>query len=206
MCDNCTSRKELCIYGSRVACLICQQRKARCSFLDARHKHKNDEVDSEEEKEPTPKKPRSGVSKPSGSIPTVEISGSTLAANRSPVIEMVGLLRELVEGVRDLTKVTWGLAGLGTQIYQQNAKLVWLGERQSYLAEQARKEGSGSGSETEKEDSENEGARKDKGKGKPIGGNDETMKSVGSSGSDEEEDRDSGVGVFWNPSRLWCYC
>jgi hypothetical protein len=128
MCDNCISRKELCVYGSRVACLICQQRKVRCSFLDWRRKRKSDEIDSEEDEEPTPKKSRSGGSKPSGTKPTVEISGSTLAANRSPVSEMVGLLRELVEGVRDLTKVTRGLAGLGQQMFHKNAKLIRLGE------------------------------------------------------------------------------
>jgi hypothetical protein len=101
---------------------------------------------------------------------------------------MVELLRELVEGVRELTKVTRGVAGLGIQIHQQNAKLIWFGERQSYLAEKAMEKGSGSGSETEKEESESEGAKRDKGKRKMTEGNDETMKDDGSLDSDEEED------------------
>jgi hypothetical protein len=49
MCDNCTSQIELCVYRSWVACLICQQRKVRCSFLDARRKRKNEEINSEED-------------------------------------------------------------------------------------------------------------------------------------------------------------
>jgi hypothetical protein len=170
MCESCKSRKELCVYGSRTACQICNQRKVRWLFLDAKRKHKNDEVDSEEEKEPMPKKVKVGGAKPSDSRSMVEISGSVQAANRSPVTDMVGLLRELVEGVRDLKQVTRGLAGLGQQIFQQNAKLVWLGERQSYLAENARKRGSGSGSEAEKEESGDEGSRKDKGKEKMTEG------------------------------------
>jgi hypothetical protein len=112
------------------------------------------------------------------------------------VTEMVGLLWELVEEVRELTKVTRGLSGLRVQMYQQNAKLIRLGERQSYLAEISMKKGSGSGLETEEEESESEGAEKDKGKGKASEGNDETLKDDGSSDSgDEEEDRDSGVGA-----------
>jgi hypothetical protein len=185
----CKSHKELCVYGSRIACQICNQCKVRCSFLDGRRKRKNDEIDSEEDEEPTPKKPRSGVSKPSDIKLTVEISGPSLAANGSPVIEMVGLLWELVEGVRDLTKVTRGVAGLGTQIYQQNAKLIQLGERQSYLAEKAMKKGSVSGSEAGESGIEEE--RKDKGKGKATEEKDETMRSDGDSDSGEEEEDDA---------------
>jgi hypothetical protein len=118
MCNNCTNCKELCVYGTQVACLICQQCKVRCSFLDWRRKHKNEEIDSEEDEELTPKKPRSEVSKLSGTKPTVEISGSNLAANRLPVTEMVGLLRELVEGSMTLRK----LHG------------VWLGSGPRYIS------------------------------------------------------------------------
>jgi hypothetical protein len=96
--------------------------------LNGRRKRKNEEIDSKEEEEPTPKKPKVGGSKPSGSRLTVIISGTSQAANQSPVSEMVGLLRELVEGVQDLTKVTRGLAGIGQQMFQQNAKLIQLGE------------------------------------------------------------------------------
>jgi hypothetical protein len=143
MCDHCTSRKDLCIYSSRIACQICNQRKVRGSFLDGRWKQKNEEIDSkEEEEEPTPKNAKVGGAKLSGSRPMVMILGSSQATNKSPVTEMVGLLRELVEGVQDLTKVSRGLAGLGKQIFQQNAKLVQLGERQLYLAEKAMKRGS----------------------------------------------------------------
>jgi hypothetical protein len=100
---------------------------------------------------------------------------------------MVGLLRELVEGVRDLTKVTRGVAGLGVQIHQQNAKLIRLGERQSYLAERALKKGSGSGSD------EGSGSKKDKGKGKAKVTEDkeETMRSDGDSDEDEEEENEA---------------
>jgi hypothetical protein len=93
---------------------------------------------------------------------------------------MVGLLRELVEEVRELKKITRGMSGLGVQIYQQNAKLVRLGERQSYLAEKALKWGLGSGSGK----SESDGVRRDKGKGKVSEVVEETMKSDG--GSDSE--------------------
>jgi hypothetical protein len=190
MCNNCTSHKELCIYGSRIACQICNQRKVR--FLDGRQKWKNEEVDSDDEEEPTPKKGKVGGSKPSGTKPTVVISGPSQAASKSPVTEMVGLLRELVEGLQDLMKVTWGLAGLGQQNFQQNAKSIRLRERQLYLSEKAMKKGSGLGSETEEEESENEGAKRDKGKGKAIEGNDETLKDDGSSDSgEEEEERDA---------------
>jgi hypothetical protein len=194
MCNHCVSRKELCVYGSRTACKMCSQRKVRCSFLDERRKRRN-EIDSEEDGEPAPKKPRNEVTRPSGPKPTVDIPVPLFPPNNSPITEMVGLLRELVEGVRDLTKVTRGVAGLGTQIYQQNAKLVRLGERQSYLAEKALRKGSGSGSEAGEEgaakgDSEDEGAgtRKDKGKGKAV---DETMRSDGETGSEEEEVEDA---------------
>jgi hypothetical protein len=181
----CKSRKDLCVYGSGVACQICKERKVRCSFLEWRRKRKNEEVDSEEDEgEPTPKKLRNGGSKPSGSKPSVEITSSALGANKSPVTEMVGLLQELVEGVRDLTKVTRGVAGLGVQIHQQNAKLIRLGERQSYLAEKALAKGLGLGSE------EGSGLKKDKGKGKAEVTEDkeEMMRSNGDSGSDEEEE------------------
>jgi hypothetical protein len=147
-----------------------------------------DEIDSEEDGEPTPKKPRNGPLKPSGSQPTVEVPGPSLAA-RQPVIEMVGLLRELVEEVRELKKAIRGVYGLGAQIYQQNVKLVWLGEHQSYLAEKALK-GSGSGSEAG--ESGIGETRKDKGKGKASEVVDETMKSDG--GSDLEEDSERGSG------------
>jgi hypothetical protein len=115
MCESCKACKELCVYGSRVACQIFKERKVQCSFLDAKRKRKNAEIESDNE-EPTPKKPKVAVSKPLGSRPTVKISGTTPAANKSPVSEMVGLLRELVEGVRELMKVTQGVAGLGVQI------------------------------------------------------------------------------------------
>jgi hypothetical protein len=103
------------------------------------------------------------VSKPSVVKPTVEISGPSLAA-KQPINEMVGLLRELVEEVRELKKISRGMSGLGVQIYQQNAKLVRLGEHQSNLAKKALKRGSGLGSGAEK--SESEGVKKDEGKGK----------------------------------------
>jgi hypothetical protein len=181
----CVSREDLCVYGSRTACLTCNQRKVRCLFLDAKRKHKDAEIDSEEDEEPTPKKPRGGAYKPSAVKPTVEISGPSLAASGLPVVDMVGLLWELVEGVRELTKVTRGVAGLGTQIYQQNVKLVRLGERQSYLAEKALK-GSGSGSEAG--ESVIREVRKDKGKGKAeVTKEDETMRSDRGSEEDLEE-------------------
>jgi hypothetical protein len=98
-----------------------------------------------------------------------------------PTSGTVELLRELVSGVQDLTKVTQGLAGLGIQIFQQNAKLIRLEERQAYWAEKAMKEGSGSGSEMEAEEMESEGAEidKGKGKGKVAEDKDETLKDNG---------------------------
>jgi hypothetical protein len=190
-CDMCVSRKDLCIYGSQLACLTCNQRKVWCSFLDAKRKHKDEEIDSEEDEELTPKKPRSGPLKLLAVKPTVEISGPSLATSGLPIIEMVGLLRELVEGVRELTKVTRGVAGLGNQIYEQNTKLVQLGERQSYLAEKALR---GSGSSSEAGGSGIGEARKDKRKGK-ASEVDETMKSDGDSdsevGSEEELEKDA---------------
>jgi hypothetical protein len=189
----CKSRKDLCVYGSRIACQICNQRKVRCSFLGGIRKCKNNEIDSEEDEESTPKKPRVGGSKLSGSQPTVVIPGPSQAA-KQPVNKMVVLLRELVEGVRELTKVTRGMSGLGVQIYQQNVKLIRLGERQSYLAEKVLKGGSGSGLEMEAERSGKEGAKKDKGKGKAkmTEEKEETMRSDGDSrsglGSEEEDD------------------
>jgi hypothetical protein len=202
-CDMCKSRKDLCVYGSRVAFQVCKERKVRCSFLDAKRKCKDAEIESDDE-EPTPKKPRVGGSKPSGSQPMVVILGPSQAA-KQPVNEMVVLLRELVEGVRELTKVTRGMSGLGVQIYQQNAKLIRLGERQSYLAEKTLKKGSGSGSGSEK-DSEEEGAGsgKDKGKGKASEGKDETMRSDRDSGSDEEDEdarMDQDVGARYRIRR-----
>jgi hypothetical protein len=141
--------------------------------------------------EPTPEKAKVSGSKPSGPKPTVVISGSSRVADMQPTSETVELLWELVSGVRDLTKVTQGLAALGIQIFQQNAKLIRLGERQSYLAEKAMKKGLGLGSETEAEETESEGAKKDKGKGKRTKGNDETLNDDGSSGlGEEEEERD----------------
>jgi hypothetical protein len=158
MCDMCVSRVDLCVYGSRVACLICQQHKVRCLFLNWKWKGKDEEVDSEEEEEPTLKRPKTGGFKPSGLKPsglkpsglqpTVVIPGPSQAGTQ-PVNEMVVILWELVEGVWELTKVTWGVSGLGVQICQQNAKLIWLGEQQPYLAEKVMKGGSGSGSEME---------------------------------------------------------
>jgi hypothetical protein len=124
-----------------------------------------------------PKKQKVGGSKPSGSRPTVVISGSSSIADAEPTFETVELLWELVSGVQDLIKVTRGVSGLGVQIYQQNVKLIWLGERQSYLAEKAMKKGLGLVSEMEIE-----GAKKDKGKGKATEGNDETLKDDGSLG------------------------
>jgi hypothetical protein len=192
MCDMCVSRKELCVYGSRVACLICQQQKVRCSFLDWKRKCKNEEIDSKEDEELIPKRPKAGGSKPLGPQLTVLIPGPSQAA-KQPINEMVGLLRELVEGVRELMKVTRGVSGLGVQIYQQNAKLIWLGERQSYLAEKAMKRGSGSGSgsETEAGKSGNEGVGNDKGKGKATEEKDEAMRSDGDSDSGKEEEDDA---------------
>jgi hypothetical protein len=185
----CKTRKDLCVYGSRVACQTCQQRKVRCSSLDAKRKRNDEEIDSEEDGEPSPKRPRSGPSKPLAVKPTVEISGPSQAA-KQPVIEMVGLLRELVEEFRELWKITRGVAGLGTQIYQQNAKLVRLGERQSYLAEKALKKGSGSGSEAG--GSGIGEARKDKGKGNAeMTKKDETMRSDGDSDSEEDLEKDA---------------
>jgi hypothetical protein len=186
-CDMCKNRKDLCVYGSGTACQVCKERKVRCSFLDVKRKRKDVEINSEDDEEPTPKKLRGAAYKPSAVKPTVEISGSNLATSGSPVIEMVGLLRELVEGVRELTKVTRGVAVLGTQIYQQNAKLVRLGECQSYLAEKALK-GSGSGSEAG--ESGIKEMRKDKGKGKAeVTEKDETMRSDGGSDSDSDSKR-----------------
>jgi hypothetical protein len=181
----CKSRRDLCVYGSRTACHTCQQRKVRCSFLDVKRKCKDAEIDSEEDEEPTPKKLRSGVSKPSAVKLTVEISGPSHAA-KQPINEMVGHLRELVEEVRELKKITRGVSGLGVQIYQQNAKLVLLGEHQSYLAEKALK-GSGLGSEAG--ESGIKEVRKDRGKGKAeVTEKEETMRSDGGSDSDSEED------------------
>jgi hypothetical protein len=110
---------------------------------------------------------------------------------KQPVNEMVVLLWELVEGVRELTKVTQGVSGLGVQIYQQKVKLIRLGERQSYLAEKAMKKGLGLGSEMEAGESGNEGVKKDKGKGKVTKGKNETMRSDGGSGFGEEEEDDA---------------
>jgi hypothetical protein len=104
--------------------------------------------------------------------------------------EMVGLLRELVEEVQELQKITQGVSGLGVQIYQQNAKLVRLGERQSYLAEKASKGGLGLGLGLGAEKSESEGVKKDKGKGKASEVVEETMKSDGGSDSEEGSEKD----------------
>jgi hypothetical protein len=158
--------------------------------LGAKRKRRNEEIDSEEDEEPTPKRPKSGGTKPSGSQPTVEIPGTSQAA-RQPINEMVGLLRELVEEVRELKKITRGAAGLGVQIYQQSAQLVRLGERQSFLSGELLKRGSGSGSGK----SESEGVKKDKGKGKMTEGNDETMRDDGVSGSEEEDEARLGEDV-----------
>jgi hypothetical protein len=107
---------------------------------------------------------------------------------------MVGLLRELVEEVRELKKAVRGMSGLGVQIYQQSAKLVWLGERQSYLAEKALR---GSGSRLEAGGSGIGEVRKDKGKGKGSEV-DETMKSDGGSdsggGSEEDSEKEGCMG------------
>jgi hypothetical protein len=185
----CKSRKDLCVYGSPIACQICNQRKVRCSFLDVKRKRKDAEIESDDE-EPTLKKPRVVVSRLSGSQPTVVIPGPSQAA-KQPVNEMVVLLQDLVEGVRELTKVTRGMSGLGVQIYQQNMKLIRLGERQSYLAEKVLKRGLGLGSETGAEESESEEVKKDKGKGKVTEEKDETMRSDGDSDSDEEEENEA---------------
>jgi hypothetical protein len=176
---------------TRVACRICNHHKVRCSFLDGKHKRKDEEVNSEDG-EPTPKK-----AKVAGSKPMVVISGPSRAAGVQPTTETEELLRQLVEGVRDLTKVTQGLLGLGYRMHQQNAKLIRLGERQAYLAEQARGYGSsglgsgmdsGVGSETEKEGTENEGSEKDKGQGKGENAEDkeETLEDDAGSGSGDK--------------------
>jgi hypothetical protein len=161
--------------------------------LDVKRKRKDAEIESGDE-EPTPKKPRVEGSRLSRSQPTVVIPGPS-QAGKQPVNKMVVLLWELVEGVRELMKVTQGVSGLRVQIYQQNVKLIRLGERQSYLAEKALKGGSSSGSETKAEKSENEGAKKDKGKGKGKAKmtkeKEETMRSDGDSGSGEEEEDDA---------------
>jgi hypothetical protein len=147
-----------------------------------KRKRKEEEINSEEDEEPTPKKPRNGPLKPSATKPTVEISGPSSTTGGSPVLEMVGLLRELVGEVREVKRALRGVSGLLVETVQQNAKLVRLGEYQSFLAEKKMKKGSGSGS-GEKSDSE----RKDKGKRKEVV--DETMKSGG--GSDVESGGDS---------------
>jgi hypothetical protein len=159
MCKSC---QDLCVYGSRVVCQTCQHRKVRCSFLDAKRKSEEEEINSEEDEEPAPKKPRSGPSKPSGSKPVVEIPALSVATSGSPILEMVGLLRELVREVREVKRAIRGVSGLAVEIFQQNAKLVRLGEHQSYLAEETLKKGSGSGSGEKSE----RGVKKDKGKGK----------------------------------------
>jgi hypothetical protein len=159
---------------------MCNQCKVRCSFLDAKRKCK-DEIDSEEDEEPIPKRPRNIPSKPSGSKPVVEIPTSSVATSGSPIIEMVGLLRELVGEVREVKRALRGVSGLTVELVQQNAKLVRLREYQSFLAEEKSKKGSGSVSG---EKSESEGVKKDKGKGKESEVVDETMKSDG--GSDVE--------------------
>ena len=181
----CKARKDLCVYGTRTACKICNERKVRCSFL-AKRKRK-EEVDSEEDEEPAPKKPRNTPLKPSASKPVVEISGPSSATVGSPIVDMVGLLRELVGEVREVKRAIRGVSGLTIELFQQNAKLVRLGEYQSFLAEERLKKGSGSGSG---EKSESEGAKRDKGKGKEVV--DETMKSDGGSDSESEEDSESG--------------
>jgi hypothetical protein len=94
-------------------------------------KRKDEEVNSEEDEDPAPKRPRSGPLKPSAIKPTVEISGPSLATSGSPVIEMVGLLRELVGEVREVKKAVRSVLGLMVEVFQQNAKLVRLGEHQS---------------------------------------------------------------------------
>jgi hypothetical protein len=180
----CKARKDLCVYGTRTACKICNERKVRCSFL-AKRKRK-EEVDSEEDEEPAPKKPRNTPLKPSAVKPVVEISGPSSATVGSPIVDMVGLLRELVGEVREVKRVIRGVSGLTIELLQQNAKLVRLGEYQSFLAEEKLKKGSGSGSG---EKSESEGAKRDKGKGKEVV--DETMKSDGGSGVDSGEESES---------------
>jgi hypothetical protein len=104
---------------------------------------------------------------------------------------MAELLRELVSGIWDLSKVTRGLVGLSICMHKQNAELIKLGKRQVFLAEQARKVGLGLDLETEKE--EERGSEKDKGKGKEkeTKGIDETLgQSNGDLGSDEDEEGD----------------
>jgi hypothetical protein len=158
----------------------------------AKRKRK-DEIDSEEDEEPTPKKLRNTPLKPSAVKPTVEISGPSMTTGGSPILEMVGLLRELVGEVREVKRAVRGVSGLTIELLQQNAKLVRLGEYQSFLAEEKLKKGSGSGSGSG-EKSESEGAKRDKGKGKEVV--DETMKSDGGSdvdsGGESESEGDSG--------------
>jgi hypothetical protein len=129
--------------------------------------------------------------KPSAIKPTVEISEPSLTTGRSPILEMVGLLRELVGEVREVKRAIRGVSGLTVEMVQQNAKLVRLGEYQSFLAEEKMKKGLGLGSG---EKSESEGVKKDKGKGKEKESEvvDETMKSDGDSDSESGEDSDSG--------------
>jgi hypothetical protein len=154
-----------------------------------KRKRKEEEINSEEDEEPTPKKPRNGPLKPSAIKPTVEISGPSSTTGGSPVLEMVGLLRELVGEVREVKRALRGVSGLMVEMVQQNAKLVRLGEYQSFLAEKKLKKGSGSGSG---EKSDSEGVRKDKGKGKEVV--DETMKSGGGSDVESGGDSESGGG------------
>jgi hypothetical protein len=124
MCDNCTSHRELCILRSRVACRICNQSKVRCLFLDGKHKCKDEVVVSEDE-ELALKKAMVGSSKPLGSKPTVVIPvGPSRTSGPQLSTETVELLRELVDGIQDLSKVAQGLTMTRLILYVVNFILL----------------------------------------------------------------------------------
>jgi hypothetical protein len=145
MCNNCISQGEYCILGSWIACRACNQHKVRCSFSDGKQKCKGEEIISNDG-EPRPKKAKVLVTRLSGSKLMVEIlAGPSRIADLQPFSEMVELLQELISGICDLSKVTWGLVGLSIHMHKQHAEMIKLRKRQVFLAEQARKTGLGSG-------------------------------------------------------------
>jgi hypothetical protein len=128
--------------------------------LDGKRKHNNEEVNFEDG-ELLPKKVKVVTTRPLGSKPSVEIlAGPSRIAGSQLSAETNELLQELVNGIRDLSKVTQGLAGLSVHMHKQNIELIWIGQWQVDLVEQATKEGLGLGlgSEMEVEETENEGA------------------------------------------------
>jgi hypothetical protein len=134
-----------------------------------------------EDGESKTKKAWVAVSRPPGSKPMVDIPSRIGGPWQST--ETDELLPELVDGVRDLSKVMRGLVRLGVRMHKQNAELIRLGEWQVYLAEQARGDlASGSGSETEEEDEGSENDKR-KGKGKDAEDKDKTLKDGGDLGS-----------------------